>query len=110
MESQSVRKIGHYYSTRARCNRVPRESQGSVETRQRSWQDLTVSHDMITRICYLSRCSARHLPKPVYQAAKLKRTMLDAQRVKEERRRKHTRAGQSKPNAERKKVVLAEHT
>ncbi|KAF8128665.1 WD40 repeat-like protein [Boletus edulis] len=52
----------------------------------------------------------RHLPKPVYQAAKLKRTMLEAQRVKEERRRKHTRAGGSKPKAERKKVVLAEHT
>ncbi|KAG8216075.1 WD40 repeat-like protein [Butyriboletus roseoflavus] len=53
---------------------------------------------------------ARHLPKPVYQASKLKRTMLEAQRVKEERRRKHTRAGESKPKAERKKVVLAEHT
>ncbi|KAG9307981.1 WD40 repeat-like protein [Chiua virens] len=52
----------------------------------------------------------RHLPKPVYQAAKLKRTMLEAQRVKEERRRKHTRAGASKPKAERKKTVLAEHT
>ncbi|KAH0831208.1 WD40 repeat-like protein [Lanmaoa asiatica] len=52
----------------------------------------------------------RHLPKPVYQASKLKRTMLEAQRVKDERRRKHTRAGESKPKAERKKVVLAEHT
>jgi len=52
----------------------------------------------------------RHLPRPVYQASKLKRTMLEAQRVKEERRRKHTRAGESKPKAERKKVVLAEHT
>jgi WD repeat and SOF domain-containing protein 1 len=52
----------------------------------------------------------RHLPKPVYQAAKLKRTMLDARAVKEERRRKHTRAGESKPNAERKKVVIVEQT
>ncbi|KAF8548294.1 WD40 repeat-like protein [Imleria badia] len=52
----------------------------------------------------------RHLPKSVYQASKLKRTMLEAQRVKEERRRRHTRAGESKPKAERKKVVLAEHT
>ncbi len=50
----------------------------------------------------------RHLPKSVYQAAKLKRTMLEAQRVKEERRRKHTRAGESKPKAEKKKVVTAE--
>ncbi|KAF9224857.1 WD40 repeat-like protein [Gyrodon lividus] len=52
----------------------------------------------------------RHLPKPVHQAARLKRTMLDAQRVKEERRRRHTRAGESKPKAERKKIVLAEQT
>jgi hypothetical protein len=50
----------------------------------------------------------RHLPKPVHQASKLKRTMLDARRVKEERRRKHTRAGETKPKAERKGVVLAE--
>ncbi|KAF9238927.1 WD40 repeat-like protein [Melanogaster broomeanus] len=52
----------------------------------------------------------RYLPKPVYQAAKLKRTMLEAQRVKQERRRKHTRAGESKPKAERKKIVLTEQT
>lgn len=52
----------------------------------------------------------RYLPKPVYSAAKLKNTMLQARRVKEERRRKHTRAGESKPKAERKKVVLAEQS
>ncbi|KAI6026027.1 WD40 repeat-like protein [Pisolithus marmoratus] len=52
----------------------------------------------------------RHLPKAVHQAANLKQTMLEAQRVKEERRRKHTRAGDSKPKAERKKVVLAEQS
>ncbi|RPD61737.1 WD40 repeat-like protein [Lentinus tigrinus ALCF2SS1-7] len=52
----------------------------------------------------------RHLPKPVYKAAQLKRTMLEAQRVKEERRRKHTRAGENKPKAERKKVVIAEQS
>lgn len=52
----------------------------------------------------------RHLPKSVYQASKLKRTMLDARQVKEERRRKHTRAGEGKPKAERKKVVIAEQT
>ncbi|EIN14534.1 WD40 repeat-like protein [Punctularia strigosozonata HHB-11173 SS5] len=51
---------------------------------------------------------SRHLPKPVHKAADLKRTMLEARRVKEERRRKHTRAGESKPIAERKKVVVAE--
>jgi WD repeat and SOF domain-containing protein 1 len=46
----------------------------------------------------------------VYQASKLKRTMLEAQRVKEERRRKHTRAGAEKPKAERKKLVVVEQT
>ncbi|KAJ7864961.1 WD40 repeat-like protein [Mycena olivaceomarginata] len=53
---------------------------------------------------------SRHIPKPVYQAAKLKRTMLEAQRVKEERRRKHTRAGEGKPKAEKKKLVVVEQT
>ncbi|KIP10773.1 hypothetical protein PHLGIDRAFT_33686 [Phlebiopsis gigantea 11061_1 CR5-6] len=52
----------------------------------------------------------RHIPKPVHKASQTKRTMLEAQRVKEERRRKHTRAGESKPKAERKKVVIAEQT
>jgi DDB1- and CUL4-associated factor 13 len=36
--------------------------------------------------------------------------MLEARRVKEERRRKHTRAGESKPKAEKKNVVIAEQT
>lgn len=53
---------------------------------------------------------SRHIPRPVYQASKLKRTMLEAQRVKEERRRKHTRAGAEKPKAERKKLVVVEQT
>ncbi|KAH9931500.1 WD40 repeat-like protein [Fomitopsis serialis] len=53
---------------------------------------------------------SRHIPKPVYKASQLKRTMLDARRVKEERRRKHTRAGETKPKAERKKIVIAEQT
>ncbi|KAF8186334.1 WD40 repeat-like protein [Pholiota molesta] len=52
----------------------------------------------------------RHLPKSVHQTAKLKTTMLEARRVKDERRRKHTRAGESKPKPERKKVVIAEQT
>ncbi|KAI9512132.1 WD40 repeat-like protein [Russula earlei] len=53
---------------------------------------------------------SRHIPKPVYKAAQLKRTMEEAQRVKEERRRRHTRAGETKPKAERKKVVIAEQS
>ncbi|KAK7683686.1 hypothetical protein QCA50_013062 [Cerrena zonata] len=52
----------------------------------------------------------RHLPRPVYKAGQLKSTMLEAQRVKEERRRKHTRAGESKPKAEKRTVVITEQT
>ncbi|KAF9495254.1 snoRNA binding protein [Pleurotus eryngii] len=52
----------------------------------------------------------RQLPKPVYSAAKLKRTMVEAERVKDERRRKHSRAGEAKPKAARKKVVVVEQT
>ncbi|KAJ7231334.1 Sof1-like domain-containing protein [Mycena rebaudengoi] len=51
---------------------------------------------------------SRHVPRAVHQASSLKRTMLDAQRVKEERRRKHTRTGTEKPKAERKKLVVVE--
>jgi len=36
--------------------------------------------------------------------------MLEARRVKDERRRKHSRLGESKPKPERKKVVIAEQT
>jgi DDB1- and CUL4-associated factor 13 len=50
------------------------------------------------------------MPKSIYNTNKLKQTMLDAQRVKEERRRKHSRAGETKPKAERRKVVVAEQT
>jgi len=55
-------------------------------------------------------CRGRHLPKPVYKANQLKRTVLEARRVKEERRRKHTRAGGTKPKAEKKTVVVQEQT
>ena len=55
-------------------------------------------------------CRGRHLPKPIYKANHLKRTVLEARRVKEERRRKHTRAGEAKPKAEKKTVVVQEQT
>ncbi|RXW20228.1 hypothetical protein EST38_g5624 [Candolleomyces aberdarensis] len=51
-----------------------------------------------------------HLPKAVYKASQLKTAMLDARRVKEDRRRKDTRAGESKPVAEKKKVIFAERS
>jgi WD repeat and SOF domain-containing protein 1 len=53
---------------------------------------------------------ARYLPKPIHKANQLKRTMLEARRVKEERRRKHTRVGESKPKAEKKTVVVREQS
>lgn len=52
----------------------------------------------------------RHLPKPVQKANILKKTMSDAGLVKEDRRRKHSRAGEKKPTAERKKMVILEQT
>ncbi|GJJ14787.1 hypothetical protein Clacol_009055 [Clathrus columnatus] len=50
----------------------------------------------------------RHIPKPVLKAGQLKKTMLDARQTKEDRRRQHTRAGESKPKPERKKIVIKE--
>lgn len=44
----------------------------------------------------------RHLPASVHNAAQLKRDMIEARKVKEDRRRKHSRAGKEKPKAERK--------
>lgn len=50
----------------------------------------------------------RRVPKAIKGAQKLKHTMLEAQRTKEERRRKHTRAGQSKPKPARQDAILAQ--
>ena len=76
----------------------------------RSVQASQVGLEFLTkrRLHFPSR--TRHLPKAVYKASQLKNTMLDARRVKEERRRKHTRAGQSKPLAEKKKVIVTEQS
>jgi WD repeat and SOF domain-containing protein 1 len=46
----------------------------------------------------------RHVPGSIHSAVKLKRDMIEAGKVREERRRKHTRAGQEKPKAERKSM------
>ncbi|WFD03491.1 Protein sof1 [Malassezia obtusa] len=50
----------------------------------------------------------RHVPKPIRSAQKLQHTMTEAQRVKEDRRRKHTKSGSKKPKAARKSVILEE--
>ncbi|ODO10635.1 hypothetical protein I350_01232 [Cryptococcus amylolentus CBS 6273] len=50
----------------------------------------------------------RHVPQSIHKATKTKREMIEARNVKEDRRRKHTRAGREKPKAERKKIVIVE--
>ena len=51
----------------------------------------------------------RYLPKPIHQATKLRREMLDAANNKEENRRKHAPKGidpeQLKPTAQRKLAI-----
>lgn len=62
------------------------------------------SHRGVGDIGRISR--QRRVPKAIKSAQTIKRTMLDAQKVKEERRRKHTKKGQSKPVAARKDAIL----
>ena len=50
----------------------------------------------------------RHVPKPIRTAQKLQHTMTEARRVKEDRRRRHTKSGTKKPKAARKHVVVEE--
>ncbi|XP_058095796.1 uncharacterized protein LOC131241136 [Magnolia sinica] len=50
----------------------------------------------------------RHLPKPIYKAASLRRTMVEAERRKEERRRAHSAPGSMPREPFRKKRILTE--
>ncbi|RXK40623.1 WD repeat and SOF domain-containing protein 1 [Tremella mesenterica] len=50
----------------------------------------------------------RHVPSSVHSTIKLKRDMVESIKSKEDRRRKHSRAGLEKPKAERKKAVIVE--
>lgn len=88
------------------------EKLGVVNTREKAAMEyrdaLRERWKMDTDIAKVAR--SRRIPKPVYKASQLKHTMLEARRVKEERRRKHTRAGATKPKAEKKTVVLAEQS
>jgi len=68
---------------------------------------LCVDTDHVLNVSFGRR---RHLPKAIYSTSKLKQTMLDSRNTKEERRRQHSRAGETKPKAERKKFVIAEQT
>lgn len=50
----------------------------------------------------------RNLPQPIKAAQRLKRTMLDAERTKEERRRSHSKKKHEKPVSARKKSIVSE--
>lgn len=51
-------------------------------------------------------CRHRHLPKPIFKAAALRRTMTEAQRRKEERRKKHSAPGSITTEPLRKRRIL----
>ncbi|KAG9444093.1 hypothetical protein H6P81_015433 [Aristolochia fimbriata] len=50
----------------------------------------------------------RHLPKPIYKAASLRRTMVEAERKKEERRKAHSAPGSSSTEPFRKRRIIKE--
>ncbi|XP_068642841.1 uncharacterized protein [Aristolochia californica] len=50
----------------------------------------------------------RHLPKPIYKAAALRRTMVEAERKKEARRRAHSAIGSSTTEPYRKRRIIKE--
>ncbi|RLN24344.1 DDB1- and CUL4-associated factor 13 [Panicum miliaceum] len=50
----------------------------------------------------------RHLPKPIYKAANLRRTMIEAENRKEERRRKHSSPGSMSVQPFRKRRIIKE--
>lgn len=50
----------------------------------------------------------RHLPKPIYKAASLRRIMTDAQRKKDERRRAHSAPGSIVNKPLRKRRIIKE--
>lgn len=84
------------------------EKLGFVSGRERASRDyakaLRKRWSSVGEVARIER--QRHVPKPIRSAQKLKHTVNEAQRVKDERRRKHTRSGAQKPVAARKHVVL----
>ncbi|KAH7650992.1 Sof1-like rRNA processing protein (contains WD40 repeats) protein [Dioscorea alata] len=50
----------------------------------------------------------RHLPKPIYKAAGLRRTMVEAERRKDERRRAHSAPGSTSVQPFRKRRIIQE--
>eukprot|EP00955_Chlamydomonas_euryale_P105215 365622-Chlamydomonas_euryale.AAC.10 len=50
----------------------------------------------------------RHLPKPIYKAAKARRIVVDADKRKLSRRVAHSKPGSVEVKPERKKKIIAE--
>lgn len=56
-------------------------------------------------VCY---CRHRHLPKPIFKAAALRRTVMDAERRKEERRKAHSAPGSISTAPLRRRRIIKE--
>jgi WD repeat and SOF domain-containing protein 1 len=80
----------------AKLGPVSGKERSAIEYRQKLIEKWGASGDV------RSVHDRRHVPGSIHNAVKLKRDMVEAAKVKEERRRKHTRAGREKPKAERK--------
>lgn len=75
---------------------VSSKERAAMEYRQKLVEQWKTSKD-VRRIH-----DSRHVPQNIHNAVKLKHEMLESRKVKEDRRRKHSRAGKEKPKAERK--------
>ena len=53
-------------------------------------------------------CRHRHLPKPIYKATNLRRTMIEAENKKEAKRRAHSAPGSIKSQPFRKRRIIKE--
>jgi hypothetical protein len=73
----------------------------SIEYRQKLVEKWSTSKEV------RSVAERRFVPASIHSTTKLKRDMIEAQKVKEDRRRAHTRAGKEKPKAERKSESLS---
>ena len=72
-----------------------------MEYRQKLVEKWSTSKDV------RSVAERRFVPASIHNTTKLKRDMIEAQKVKEDRRRSHTRAGKDKPKAERKSELFS---
>ncbi|WFD30421.1 Protein sof1 [Malassezia sp. CBS 17886] len=89
---------------------VASEKLGVVSARERASRDysqaLRKRWSSVGDVARIER--QRHVPKVIRSAQKLEHTVTEAHRVKEERRRKHSKSGAKKPKAARKSVIVKE--